>query len=53
MLIPNKALSPLIWWALLPPAVAKVLVHVLTWGSYGYFRDELYFLDCARHLQWG
>ena len=53
MLIPNKALSPLIWWALLPPAVAKVLVHVLTWGSYGYFRDELYVLDCARHLQWG
>jgi 4-amino-4-deoxy-L-arabinose transferase-like glycosyltransferase len=32
---------------------AKLLVHLLTSGRYGYFRDELYFLDCARHLDWG
>jgi len=32
---------------------AKLLIHVLTSGRYGYFRDELYFLDCARHLDWG
>ena len=31
----------------------KLLIHVLTSGRYGYFRDELYFLDCARHLDWG
>jgi hypothetical protein len=30
-----------------------VLVHVLTNGRYGYFRDELYYLDCGRHLDWG
>ena len=53
MLKTHKVLPPLIWWAVLSPAVAKLLVHVLSWGSYGYFRDELYFLDCARHLQWG
>ena len=31
----------------------KLLVHLATGGRYGYFRDELYFLDCARHLDWG
>jgi len=32
---------------------AVLLLHVLLSGRYGYFRDELYFLDCARHLAWG
>jgi len=32
---------------------AKFLVHLLLGGRYGYFRDELYFLDCGRHLAWG
>src|SRR3989449_9563540 len=30
-----------------------LLLHGLLSGRYGYFRDELYFLDCARHLAWG
>ena len=34
-------------------AGAKLLVHLVTADRYGYFRDELYFLDCARHLDWG
>lgn len=34
-------------------AGAKLLLHLLTINRYGYFRDELYFLDCARHLDWG
>ncbi len=32
---------------------AKLLVHLITSTRYGYFRDELYFLDCGRHLDWG
>lgn len=32
---------------------AKLLIHLLTNHRYGYFRDELYFLDCGRHLAWG
>jgi hypothetical protein len=32
---------------------AKLIVHLVTAGRYGYFRDELYFLDCGRHLDWG
>src|SRR2546426_9437458 len=34
-------------------AGAKLAVHLATAGQYGYFRDELYFLDCGRHLDWG
>ncbi|HEX9162101.1 MAG TPA: glycosyltransferase family 39 protein [Thermoanaerobaculia bacterium] len=34
--------------------LAKLLLHVLTSvRNYGYFRDELYYLDMARHLDWG
>ena len=33
---------------------AKLLLHVFTSvRHYGYFRDELYYLDMARHLDWG
>lgn len=34
-------------------ACIKVLMHFLTNGNYGYFRDELYYIDCAKHLDWG
>ena len=34
-------------------AAAKLAVHLVCAGRYGYFRDELYFLDCGRHLDWG
>jgi hypothetical protein len=34
-------------------AGTKLLVHMLLSNRYGYFRDELYYLDCARHLSWG
>ena len=34
-------------------AVAKLAVHFVCAGRYGYFRDELYFLDLGRHLDWG
>ena len=33
---------------------AKLLLHIFTSvRHYGYFRDELYYLDMARHLDWG
>jgi hypothetical protein len=34
-------------------AFAKFLIQFLTAGRYGIFRDELYYLACARHLSWG
>jgi hypothetical protein len=33
--------------------MALLLVHLLTNGRYGYFRDELYYIACARHLDFG
>jgi hypothetical protein len=31
----------------------RLLLHLLTANRYGYFRDEMYYLDCGRHLAWG
>jgi 4-amino-4-deoxy-L-arabinose transferase-like glycosyltransferase len=42
--------SRLLIWAC---AGVALLVHLLTNQSYGYFRDELYFIACARHLAFG
>jgi hypothetical protein len=44
--------------ASLPPAVyalaaGVLLLHALTGGRYGLFRDEFYYLACADHLDWG
>ena len=39
---------------LLTLCAAKLVLHVLTSClRYGYFRDELYYLDMGRHLDWG
>ncbi len=42
-------------WLLLPLAFAavKLLLHAISATSYGYFRDELYYIACAKHLAWG
>ena len=34
-------------------AAAKLLVHFLVNGRYGYWVDELYFIACGEHLAWG
>jgi 4-amino-4-deoxy-L-arabinose transferase-like glycosyltransferase len=34
-------------------AGAQLVLHLATNGRYGIFRDELYYLACARHLDWG
>src|SRR5207253_10578478 len=34
-------------------SAVALLVHLLTNGRYGYFRGELYYIACARHLDFG
>src|SRR3546814_4599808 len=37
---------------LLALALARLLLHLLTNGQYGFHRDELAVLDDSRHLAW-
>ena len=41
------------WPIVLAFAAIKLVVHLYASGSYSWFRDELYFLACSRHLDWG
>ncbi len=41
------------WGPLLVLAAIKIVVQSYSHPAYGYFRDELYYLDCANHLDWG
>ena len=53
----DPTLQPALRLALFFAAI-KLLLHIATnlWEAhigYGYFRDELYYLICSRHLAWG
>jgi hypothetical protein len=34
-------------------AAAALMLHLLTAGRYGIFRDEMYYLACSHHMAWG
>ena len=34
-------------------ALGTLALHMAANGGYGYFRDELYYLACGEHLDWG
>lgn len=41
------------WSVVLTFAAVKFALALYTSGFYHYFRDELYFIACGRHLDWG
>jgi Dolichyl-phosphate-mannose-protein mannosyltransferase len=42
-------LSPIVYAV----ALATVAAHLAFAHRYGFYRDEFYFIDCAKHLAWG
>src|SRR6202167_1627838 len=51
---PISALPPLAVGILIGLCATKILLHIFpSLRHYGYFPDELYYLDMARHLDWG
>lgn len=41
-------------WVLLGGfALVALVVHLTLYEGYGFFRDELYFIACGKHLAWG
>ena len=42
-----------IWGIILAFTAAKFALLLVASGNYNYFRDELYFIACGRHLDWG
>lgn len=49
----SDSLPPFARRTALALAAATLALHAAAATGYGYFRDELYFLDCARHPMWG
>ena len=55
VMLPTKSTTSLRWDLFVLSAVSALLLvaHFLVGNGYGFHRDELQFLDDARHLQWG
>ena len=45
--------QPVSWGLLLIPALAQLVLHIVTAGRSGIFRDEYYYLACAARPAWG
>jgi hypothetical protein len=50
---PHSPPAPAGVLVLLAPAVAKLVLHLLTVRGYGFHSDELYYIACSNHLDWG
>src|SRR5438876_7292020 len=44
---------PVAWAAIVPVALAEFILLLVTANRYGYHRDELYFLEAAKHPAFG
>ena len=55
--MPQKRLEdtrpPIAWTSMAAPLLAVFVVHLTVLGRYGFGWDELYYVACADHLDWG
>jgi Dolichyl-phosphate-mannose-protein mannosyltransferase len=49
----TRTLDPFAWRTVLVASAAMVAMLMAYAGRYGYHRDELYFLSCAKRMAWG
>lgn len=50
----EKASKPPLDWSVLAVLLgARILLYLLLGGRYGFHQDEMYFIDCGRHLAFG
>lgn len=47
------SMPPLDWPVLAVLLGARFLLYLLLGGRYGFHQDEMYFIDCGRHLAFG
>jgi hypothetical protein len=45
-LVPDTLAVPLVF------AAIKLVLHAFAAPNWGYFRDELYYIACSKHLAW-
>ena len=50
---PRETQAPLLSRPLLAVVFGVLALHAVCLTHYGWFRDELYYLSCARRLAWG